>query len=291
MRDIKKILLPVDFPNTSLGVIHQAAALARHFGSEIVMLHVVTLRSHVAGIPEDGAVLARWDLLAEIVKRAQEKKGQALGPALDGLRIRSVLAKGDLAHAIVQTAQREKAGLIMMPTYGFTFDHFLMGSVTSKVPDARECPLWTCSHVEELPPQNFAIRNVLCAVNFSSNAQKTVLLAKQIAAEFGASMTLANVTTGVERWGPGGNYVHSKWKEALVSDARRNIEDIQRDLGIKADVFIGSGDVAEALNKAAKQANANLLVIGCRAYGVSLRTQAYAIIRSAQIPVLSVGGC
>ena len=40
MLNIRKILLPVDFPNTSLHVIHQAATLAHHFHSEIVMLHV-----------------------------------------------------------------------------------------------------------------------------------------------------------------------------------------------------------------------------------------------------------
>lgn len=46
MLKIKKILLPVDFPNTSLPVVHQAATLAHHFHAEIVMLHVVTAQSH-----------------------------------------------------------------------------------------------------------------------------------------------------------------------------------------------------------------------------------------------------
>ncbi len=58
MLNIKRILLPVDFPNTSLPVVHQAATLARHFRSEIVMLHVVTPESHAAGVPEDGPELA-----------------------------------------------------------------------------------------------------------------------------------------------------------------------------------------------------------------------------------------
>ena len=39
---MNKILLPVDFPNTQPGVVHQAAFLARHFHSEIILLHVVT---------------------------------------------------------------------------------------------------------------------------------------------------------------------------------------------------------------------------------------------------------
>ncbi len=85
MLNIKKILLPVDFPNASLRVIHQAATLARHFHSEIVMLHAVTARSHAAGVPKDDAELARWDLLAEMVKRAPKNLDQSLGQELEGL--------------------------------------------------------------------------------------------------------------------------------------------------------------------------------------------------------------
>ena len=64
MLNIKKILLPVDFPNTSLRVVHQAATLAHHFHSEIVMLHAVTAESHAAGVPEDTREQADWDLLS-----------------------------------------------------------------------------------------------------------------------------------------------------------------------------------------------------------------------------------
>ncbi len=39
---MNKILLPIDFSNNSLKVAHQAAFLARHFHSEIILLHVVT---------------------------------------------------------------------------------------------------------------------------------------------------------------------------------------------------------------------------------------------------------
>lgn len=290
MLDIKKILLPVDYPNASLAVIHQAAALAHHFHSEIVMLHTVTPRSHAAGVPEAGAGLASWDLLEQIIRRAQERQDQTLGLELDGLTIRRVLAKGNPAQAIVLTAQREKTDLIMMASYGFTFDQFLLGSVTPKVLEGSECPLWTCGHVGQLPPQKFVIRDVLCAVDFSSHIRKTVSWAKEMAAEFGASLTLADVTAGVDFWGPGGNYVNPKWRAALVSDAAQHIADIQREMGITAAVFIGSGDAPAVLSQAAKQAKTDLLVIGCRPYGVSLRTHAYAIIRSMQIPVLSVGG-
>ena len=288
MLNIKKILLPVDFPLASLGVIHQAATLARHFHSEIVMLHIVTAQSHAAGVPEDSRELADWDLLAAIIRQAQKQQDPSLGPELDGLTIQRKLVKGDAAPAIVQTAQKEKADLIMMPSHSFTFYQFLMGSVTAKVLHGTECPVWTGAHVQELPVQEFAIRNVLCAVEFGPRADITVSWGAEMAAEFGARLTLANVTAGVELWGPGGSYVDQRWKEELVSNASQQMAKLQQDTGIKADVFIGSGDVPKVLSQAAKQTKADLLVTGCYPYGGHLRTHGYGIICAVSIPVLSV---
>lgn len=288
MLNIKKILLPVDFPNTSLEVVHQAATFARRFHAEIVMLHVVTAQSHAAGVPEDGPKFAAWDVLAEITKRAQENSDKPLAPELDGLAIRSALVKGDPAHAIVQMAQEEKADLIMMPSHGFTFNRFLLGSVTAKVLDKCECPVWTSAHVEGLPVQEFAIRNVLCAVDLGPRSDAVAWWAAQMAAELGARLTLAHVTPGVELWGPGGTYVSTRWKEALVSDASRQLAALQQQLDIKADVFIGSGDAAKVLKEAARQTQADLLVTVCYPYGGNLRIHGYATICSVPTPVLSV---
>jgi len=288
MLNIKKILLPVDFPLASLGVIHQAATLARHFHSEIVILHVATAQSLAAGVPEDSRELADWDLLAAIIRQAQKQQDQSLGPELDGLTIQCKLVKGDVAQAIVQTAQEEKASLIMMPSYSFTFYQFLLGSVTAKVLHETECPVWTGAHVQESPVQKFVIRNVLCAVEFGPRAGITLSWAAQMAAEFGAHLTLANVTAGVELWGPGGSYVDQRWKEELVGNASEQMAKLQQDTGIKADVFIGSGDVPTVLRQAAKQTNADLLVNGCYPYGGHLRTHGYGIICAVPIPVLNV---
>ncbi len=288
MRNIKKILLPVDFPNTSLRVVHQAAALAHHFHSEIVMLHVMTAQSHSAGVPDEAPELADWDLLTEIIKGAEKNLDQSLGPELDDLTIQRVLVKGDAARAIVQTAEEEKADLIMMPSHGHTFYQFLLSSVTAKVLRGTECPVWTDAHLAEASLHSFAIRNVLCALDFKPQDHKAVSWAIQMAAEFSARLTLAHVTAGVELWGPGGNYVNPEWKEALVGDATQHITELQQDMGIKTDVFIGSGDVPKVLSQAAKQTKADLLVTGCNPYGGRLRTHGYAIICAVSIPVLSV---
>jgi len=63
---------------------------------------------------------------------------------------------------------------------------------------------------------------------------------------------------------------------------------LQQDAGVKADVFIGSGDVPKVLSQAAKQTGADLLVTGSYLYGGHLRTHGYGIICAAEIPVLNV---
>ncbi len=322
MLNIKKILLPVDIPIASLGVIHQAATLASHFHSEIVILHVVTPASHAAGVPDNNSDSTEWDLLAAINKEAQRQQDQSLGPELTGLTTRRIVIRGDPASAIVQMAEDEKADLIMMPSYGATFNQFLLGSVTAKVLNRIECPVWTGAHVEESehpsttnsplsmyggvatrttppiqdigyevkpqPVREFAIRKILCAVELGPHSTEVVSWAAPMAAEFGAHLTLAHVTASVEFWGPGGSFVDQRWKAGLVDDASHRIAKLQKDMGIEADVLIGSGDVPKVLSEAVKQTKADLLVIECYPYSGNLRIHGYAIICAVLIPVLSV---
>ena len=288
MLEIKKILLPVDFPVSTLAVLHQAATLAHHFKSELVLLHVVKPLSQAEGGHDHFPGTSEWDLLAAILQQARKQQDQSLTVELDGLAIQRKLAKGDVATAIVQTAMEEGADLIMMPSHSFTFYQFLLGSVTAKVLHGTECPVWTGAHVEAAAGEAFAIRNVLCAVDFGPRGGMTVSWAARLAGEFGAKLTLAHVTASLELWGPGGNVIDQEWKEVLLGSASRQMAKLQQETGVKAEVLIGSGDVPKVLNQAAQQTNADLLVTGCYPYGGHLRTHGYGIICAVQIPVLSV---
>jgi nucleotide-binding universal stress UspA family protein len=285
MLSIKKILLPVDYPHASLGVLHQAAALAHHFHSEIVMLHVVPPLSHTVDLHDDFPRLTASEMLTRAVQQAQKNLDQSLGPEFEGLIIERVLAKGDPARAVARTAAEKKADLIMMPSFGYTFNQFLLGSV---VLHGTECPVWTGAHVEEPAAQEFAIRSVLCAVDFRPHSHKTVTWAVNLAAEFGARLTLAHVTPSVEIWGPGGTHVNPRWRKELVGSATEHLAELQKTMGTDVEVSIGSGDVPKVLSEAVSQTKADLLVTGSRPYGGHLQTHGFAVICAVPIPVLSV---
>ena len=286
-----KILLPIDFSKASQRVIHQAVVLARHFHSEILLLHVVTPLNYPSGLLESGHELTARDLHAGIVRRAQKELDELPQPEFDGLTVKRLLLRGDPASEIAQTARDEKVDLIMMPTHGYgVFHRLLLGSVTAKVLHNSVCPVWTDTHQDEASTAEFAIRSVVCAVDLSHHSRHTVSRAAQVAAEFGARLTLVHITPGVEIYGPGGPHVLPEWRDALVGYASKEIAKLQQDLGTKAEVIIDSGDVRKALNnRAAEQAKGDLLVIGHLPPGGHLGANGggYAIIRESRVPVLS----
>ena len=287
---MNKILLPVDFPNSELRVVRQAAFLARHFHSEIILLHVVTQQSYPVGILELGYELT-GNLHAEIVKRAQRDLDQSLRLELEGIAVKRLLLKGDPAREIAQTARDEKVDLIVMSTHGHgVFYRFLLGSVAAKVLHDSDCPVWTDTQLEEAPGREFTIRSVLCAVDLNYHSRNTVSRAAEMAAAVDATLTLVHVTAGAEIYGPGGSHVDPVWKETIVGFVAKEIANLQQDVGTKANVIIDSGNVAELLNRAAEETKADLLVIGHMPSGGHLgeNGSGYAIIRESHIPVLSV---
>ncbi len=284
MLTVSKILLPLDLEGPSLPPVHQAAGLARHFHSQVLILHVVRPLSYL-GLGEIG----HRDLLTEGVKQAEARLDSALLPELAGIPLKRVVAKGDPGRLIPQIAQDEKAELIVMGTHGLgALVGALMGSVAAKVLDGAHCPVWTVARTQKAPAPDLAIRHVLCALDFSAHDPATARAAAGLADAFGAQLTLAHVTPSVENYGPGGSYELPDFKEALVSSATRQLNKLRDETHIKAEFFIGSGSISKVLHQAAEKTAADVLVIGRRASINRLGSNNYAIIRDSPVPVLSV---
>jgi nucleotide-binding universal stress UspA family protein len=285
MLNIKRILLPLDLQELALpfALIRETAAMAHRFQAEIILLHVVKPLTYLASSE------TAHKLIEQAVADEQEKMKNSFGQELAGLTVRRIVVKGDPAREIMEIAREEKTDLIVMPTHGYgAVESVLVGSVTAKVLHNSPCPVWTGAHLPDVPGQPFAIHKILCAVDFSTHSSKSVRLAQEIATEFGARLTLAHVTPGVEIYGPGGYHVLTDMKQELVSSAKRQMAKIQQELGVQAEIFIGSGDVPKVMTMATKETNADLLIVGCRSRGGGIGSTGYGIISAAPVPVLSV---
>jgi len=287
MQSLARILLPVDFSERSLGAARYARSLASHFGSELILLHVLPPPDYEFNTLDTGG-----SLLAELYRnRAQQVARELdsfLSLELSGLNVRRLVLEGEPAGKIVAFAHDESVGLIMMPTHGFgPFRRFILGSNTAKVLHDADCPVWTGVHIDQTPSSPMVpLRNILCAVDLGPQSSKTFCWAALLAQEFGAQLTVVHATSASEP-GDSPDPASSSLRQAAEAELRR----LQQFVHADADLTVETGEPARIICSTAERLAADLLVIGRgSAAGVfgRLRTNAYAIIRESPCPVVSV---
>ncbi|RMF89979.1 MAG: universal stress protein [Methanobacteriota archaeon] len=135
----KRILLPTDGSESAEKAAAHAIELARSAGAELVALYVIDTSSFVS-LPETFMWENVRELLAEEGEKALESvKRQA---RQNNVPVKTLLKEGSPAREIVNTAEDEKADLIVMGTSGRTgLDRFLLGSVSEKVLRAAHTPV------------------------------------------------------------------------------------------------------------------------------------------------------
>jgi nucleotide-binding universal stress UspA family protein len=139
---IERILIPVDFSETSAVAADYGCDLALRFGARVTLLHVfspgiiATPDAVFAPTPEElraVANAARTHLLSMAEKLERE-----------GLAIDCVAVEGMPGQAIGDIAERDHADLIVMGTHGRRgVTHLFLGSVAEQMMRHAPCPVLT----------------------------------------------------------------------------------------------------------------------------------------------------
>ena len=142
----KPILVAVDFSVHSEAAIDWAAEAARRFGVPLIVLHVVHdpasapgyyARSDPEGRPRLQEEVAE-EMLAEFVRCAAERRPDLI----DTERLRTKLVVGLPASRIIEVAEMEGAGLIVVGSQGRTgLSHVLLGSKAERVAQLSPVPV------------------------------------------------------------------------------------------------------------------------------------------------------
>jgi nucleotide-binding universal stress UspA family protein len=293
MFQLERILVPIDFSDGSLIAASHAGALARHFHSEVTLLHVNEfLVIHPLTGPL-GFGITSWESIRSEHLTTRQKELDEFGTVeLSGISVKRLVCSGDPAKLIVERALAESSDLIIMPTHGGgPFRRFLLGSVTAKILHDAECPVWTGPHLAEPPALTPTdIRHVMCAVNFGPQSSKAVRWAAAFAAEFGAKLTVVHAVLETPPSLP--DQYAFQWHGEAHCGAGERLRTLLLDSGIRADsLVVSDGDVPRALSAAAKEKGAGLLVIGRSCAGEMakrLGSHTYAIICNAPCPAVSI---
>jgi len=146
--DIKKVLCPVDFSESSDHALQYARAFSESYGSRLVMLHVIEvphLPSYSTfGIPEiyypvEDIQKQCEESMDELVKKYSSEKYEISGEVVVGTAF----------VEIVQKAKKEDFDLIVLGTHGRSgLRHIIIGSVAEKVVRKAPCPVLSVKHPE-----------------------------------------------------------------------------------------------------------------------------------------------
>ncbi len=272
---VDRILLPVDFTESSIGAARCAVDLAQRFDAKVSLLHVVS------STPQKSHVFSNDDrpLAAE-----QREIQHAVIGVLQTVPFRKLTLTGDPARRIVEHARKEGSGLILMPTRGRRRRFCLLNdSVTAQVIRGAPCPVWTSAR--DIPKLR-SIRHMLCALALAPRSARVLRWASQLADQFSARLTIVHSSVGFTT--AHGACYWSQLHMAREAWARQDIAALQHCIGTRADVQLEAGQPERTVAATARRIRADLVVIGrSGAFWLprKLRTRSYDIVCAAPCPV------
>jgi len=141
--EIRHILVPTDFSESSKRALDYAVGLAQTFGAKLTLLHVVELPSYVTDghVPVHVSMALRDDLQGHAQRELAHFPSEGSGAPVE---IARQVVIGVPHRQILETAEAERVDWIVMATYGRTgLSHLVMGSVAERVVRTAPCPVLT----------------------------------------------------------------------------------------------------------------------------------------------------
>lgn len=142
--NVKTILFPTDFSESSEGALRFASSLAAESGATLFIVHVAEDSSaYVSGY----AGFAYVPELAEKVAEENRALLDQVKPTVPHVEFQHRYLNGSAAREILAFADRENVDLIVLGSHGRTgVSRLLMGSIAESVVRGAKCPVLTVKH-------------------------------------------------------------------------------------------------------------------------------------------------
>jgi nucleotide-binding universal stress UspA family protein len=282
----KNILLATDFSPASDRALEFAASLARRFGSRVYLTHVITL---------DGFPMMAPEIVARSLKAERIAAEKSIGEIVESGRLNAVpnqvvIQEGNLWPAIETLIKRHEIDLLVIGTHGAgALRKILIGSGAEEIFRKAQIPVLTVgpsTHKEPFYEMEF--KNILFATNFGRSAEREAEYAFSLAQEHRSRLMFLHAFPHPEAYSG----------DVLVLEKQRYKVELQElvpratELHCKLDFEVAVGEPVEQILRAAKEMNADLIVMGAKARGSLAgnvpHTKAYRVVCGAQCPVLTV---
>ena len=297
MRELKRILCPVDLSHESRHAIEHAIVLARWYKARITALHVcnplvipatdVTLVGGVPPVLTDQEIKDASDEVMACFASATGEHG--------GVPLEVLVESGPPARQILARAKSLAPDLIVIGTHGHGgFQHLVLGSVTEKVLRQAECP------VLAIPPRarttsKLPFKRILCPIDFSDASLSALEFALSLAREGDADLTMLHVLEWPDALPPNRPVPTLEFRDAAERDVRAMLAQLVPDADRQRchpTMRLGDGKAYREILEVATEARADLIVMGVHGrnpldlmlFGSTINQ----VVRRATCPVLTV---
>ncbi|MBY8962191.1 universal stress protein [Flavobacterium sp. D11R37] len=194
---MKKILVPTDFSEHAEHALKVAAQIARKNNSEIYLLHMLELPSHISddGIGESNAVGSSTGVpeVMFFMEKTRERFEEVLNaPYLEGIPVVEAIQFDRAFEGIIKQSKKHNIDLIIMGSHGASgFREMFIGSNTEKVVRTSNIPVLVIKKDEgEFSPQKFVF-----ASDFSEEIRKPFSQVVDFANTFDMELDLVYINT------------------------------------------------------------------------------------------------
>lgn len=286
---LNSLLLATDFSSEAEKAGLYAAAIAKRYGSEVRVIHVMDLTAAFK-TPDAGICM-------DIFRRSGEEKlaGTRARLASAGVQAETILQEGlDTAKGIVRAADENGVDLIVSGTKGHgALARLALGSVAEQLIHHAECPVLTTGPNVKPPGPHGLFQRIVCATDFSAEAAKAARLAFSLTRSGDGRMFLCHVLPRLDRsrYDKSHPFDEQKLTEQFQGELQRMIPGIARER-CEPECVVDDGYAADGILLLARRVDADLIVLGTRRsshWFTSIRAGiAFDVIRAADCPVLTV---
>ena len=295
MKFYKRILFPTDFSECSEKGFEYASRIAKSYNAELHIIHVNIQYYNRYGpefiIPVTSEDAKSYQLE---LRKYMDKYVSKCGISENKI-IKKYASGFAAAPTIVDYAKNNGIDLIVMCAYGRRgLRHMLLGSVAEEVIKTSPCNVITICNEDSIKSEP---KRVLVPTDYSSHAFRAVLAGYNITQKLGADITLLHVIEDPVPslyYLPGDEETIDRFYELTAKDAKKKLDDINKDAGIRLNykIKVIRVHVASSITKYASDNKVDLIVMGSHGYtGLThflLGSTTDKVVRSATCPVMIV---
>ena len=278
----QKLLIAIDFSKSSTAALSYAENLARLYGSELLLAHVVSIVN--ASSPDIGVVYTAPEIgqaMAEDLEQLASQLRQR------GIQSRAIIAEGPVAEEVERIVQKEKPYLLLAGTHGaHGLERLILGSVAESILRTVSCPVLTLGPgCGDIPQEGLALRTILYASVLRHPSETALRYAASLARATHVQVELVHVIEEIPEMQGRELDIEMQSQADMLADALKGS-------GIQMDVHHVYGEPVEAIIRQSIRSKADLIVLGVER-GRKLASLlpagiAYRLICSAVCPVVTL---